>query len=101
MGVAELTVACPAGTPVDPPGEGPSCVCGVIERENTHGAFIGDHVDALVSGLREPTTLAAYCMNADGYRICPVWQANQGRLAKGAKTISATDTNYGDVGNRD
>jgi len=92
-------------------------LCGVIERENRRsGEPVHDHVEALVSGRREPTTIAAYCTAArplaieaidtqgrrtpTGYMNCPVWRAEQARLALRAQRIRADDVNFGNVGNR-
>ncbi len=101
-----LEVRCPAGAPVNPPGEGEglSVICGVLERENALSPEAlttkDSTVSALVSFRNEPSSVLGYCCSARGYQNCPVWRAEVARRDKRADRLQADDCNYGGIRNR-
>lgn len=103
---SRIEVQCPAGSPVNPPGEGegPSVVCGVLERENALSPQAlttkDSTVSALVSFRNEPSSVLGYCCSQRGYSQCPVWRSEKSRVDKRADRLQADDCNYGGIPNR-
>lgn len=74
-----LHLQCPAATPIEPPGHGPSVVCGVLDKAND-GAHVGGftargQVSALMSGKRDPSVVEHACCG--DYTACLIWRAQR------------------------
>lgn len=81
-----LPIACPAATEVDPPGTGPTIVCGVLANAND-AAHDGVHaaVDALFDVASNPRTVLGFCAGSGipgsscSYTSCAIWRAEKQR----------------------
>lgn len=76
------TPPCPAAALVSEAAGGTGCVCRVTTN--------------LIDSARNPSTLASYCFNSDGYRLCPTWRADREELWR-SKTIRDLLTRQGDL----
>ena len=74
--------ACVAAHPVSEAAGGTGCVCGIT----------GD----LISAAQNPSTLAAFCFDDEGYRTCPTWRADKHEIWA-SKTIKDLLNSRGDL----
>lgn len=75
------TPPCPAAAVIAEASGGTGCMCRVTN----------DLIDS-----RNPSTLAAFCFNEDGYMDCPTWRADREELWR-SKTIHDLLDSRGDV----
>lgn len=67
--VFDVETACPAGAVIGETIQGSGCRCRV-EHES-------------LTATSSPTSLILYCLNRDGYKRCPTWQAEKKRIEAG------------------
>lgn len=59
----DLPVECPAGAPIGEQLAGAGCRCRVTDTD--------------ILSATDPSSLGSFCLDPNGYRTCPVWQADK------------------------
>jgi hypothetical protein len=73
---------CPAASLIAEAAGGTGCACRITSN--------------LIDSRHDPSTLAAYCFNSDGYQQCPTWRADREELWR-SKTIRPLLNRRGDL----
>lgn len=91
--MAALPIVCPAASAIEPPGDAPSVVCGVLENSNDGAHIAGNRdrgqVSPIFSGARDARIVAGFCAGQGipgslaSYCSCAVWRAEKERIRAG------------------
>lgn len=72
--VVDLTIPCPAGEPVGETLEGSGCLCRLTA--------------SVIASATDPRSLGKFCTDADGHKLCPVWQTEKKRIEEHARELA-------------
>jgi hypothetical protein len=73
---------CPAGSLVAEAAGGTGCACRITSD--------------VIDSRHDPSTLAAYCFNAEGYQTCPTWRKDREAYIA-SKTVRPLLNRHGDL----